>query len=291
MAAEDDLEKRITGVFDRLSPKQKRLARFILDNQYFISYAPTSQAARKTATSAATVVRFAQALGYEGYSEMQLALRSQLPHYMTAVERMQAQLGNIPEKATNPCDIFAMDISNLEATARNLNEDKLEQAVQEILKADNILVVGSGMSEGSAVFLTHSLKVIGFDTRAITSGGLPLAVDLANLRKGSLLVAISTWRYVRSTIDALTMARQAGIATIAITDSLVSPVADIADYVFEISTESNWHSLSPTAVISFINVLIAMLSRKIPDRALESLRRVDTAYRDRDLVLSKNGVE
>jgi DNA-binding MurR/RpiR family transcriptional regulator len=286
MGAGDSIEKRIKQAFETLSPKQKRLARFMLDNQYFMSYAPANQAGEQTGSSAATVVRFAQTLGYAGYSEMQAALRSQMPQSMTAVERMQVQNGGEPPAAKNPGDIFAMDLCNIEATASSLDEKKLEQAVQEILKASKILVVGSGVSEGSVIYLAHSLKVIGCDARAIVSGGLPLAIDLTLLTSGSLLIAISMWRYVRSTLDALVMAQQAGIPTIAITDSIVSPLADKADYAFEVATDSSWHSLSPTAVTSFINVLAAMLSFKMPEKALESLRRVDAAYRDKDLVLA-----
>lgn len=286
MDGAESTEKRITKIFEQLSPKQKRLARFVLDNQHFISYAPAKQAGQQTNTSAATVVRFAQAIGYSGYSEMQAALRSHMPSSLTAVERMQVQNGRLPAAAKNPNDIFAMDVCNIQNTASNLNEDKLTMAVQEILKAGKILVVGSGLAEGSALFLTHSLKVIGFDARAIVSGGLPLAVDLSLMAPGTLLIAISMWRYVRSTYDALVMAKDAGIPTIAITDSVVSPLADKADYAFDISTDSSWHSLSPTAVTSFINVLTAMISFQIPEKALESLRRVDAAYREKNLVLS-----
>jgi DNA-binding MurR/RpiR family transcriptional regulator len=286
MGAGDNIEKRITQAFERLSPKHKRLARYVLDNQYFMSYAPANQAGAQTGTSAATVVRFAQALGYAGYSDMQDALRAHRPQSLTAVERMQVQNGDLPPAAKKPNDIFAMDVCNIETTASSLNEEKLALAVQAILNAGKILVVGSGLSEGSVHFLTHSLKVLGFDARPIVSGGLPMAVDLALLKPGSLLIAISMWRYVRSTYDAVVMARQAGIPTIAITDSIVSPLADKADFAFEIATDSNWHSLSPTAVTSFINVLVAMLSIQIPERALESLRRVDAVYRDKDLVLA-----
>jgi len=68
------------------------MARFILDNRYFTSFASASQVAEKNDTSAATVVRFAQALGYQGYPELQDALRVELPSYMTAANRMQARI-------------------------------------------------------------------------------------------------------------------------------------------------------------------------------------------------------
>jgi DNA-binding MurR/RpiR family transcriptional regulator len=287
MVGNESLEERISSAVDNLSPKQMRLARFILDNKYYMSFAPASQAAAQTDTSAATVVRFAQALGYEGFSEMQDALRAELPSYMTAVERMQARLGRLPSRDENPHEMFATDIRNIQRTASGLSREKLRQAAEEILKADDIYIVGSGLSAGSAQFLAHSLRVIGYDARPVLDGGLPMAIDLVHLKPGSLLIAIALWRYVRSTVKAASVAQQAGVPVIAITDSIVSPLSDKANYVFEISAESTGHSLSPTAVISFINVLVAMLSYMAPEKALEALRRVDAAYYDNDLLLMK----
>jgi DNA-binding MurR/RpiR family transcriptional regulator len=287
MGGIESLDERIASAVENLSPKQRRLARFVLDNKYFMSFAPASQAAEKTNTSAATVVRFAQALGYEGFSEMQNALRAEIPSDLTAVERMQARLGRLPSDAENPHQMFAMDIHNIQKTASSLSREKLRQAAGEILEAKNIYIVGSGLSAGSAQFLAHSLRVIGYDARPVLDGGLPMAIDLAQLKPGSLLIAIALWRYVRSTVKAASIAQQAGIPVIAITDSIVSPLADKADHVFEIAAESTGHSLSPTAVISFINVLVATLSYMAPEKALDSLRRIDAAYHDNDLLLMK----
>jgi DNA-binding MurR/RpiR family transcriptional regulator len=285
MTTNGSLEERISAALDGFSPKQRRLARFVLDNKYFMSFASASQAAEKTGSSAATVVRFAQSLGYDGFSEMQAAIRADLPSYMTAVERMQARLGQPPTGADIPHNILATDIQNIQRTANHLVGAKLEKAVQEILRAGHILVIGSGVSAGSALFLAHSLKVTGFDASSVLSGGLSLAVEVAGLRQGDLLVAIDLWRYSRATVQAVSAANQQGVRTIAITDSIVSPLAELADYAFEVATDSIDHSLSPTAVVSLINVLTGMLAFKAPEKVLESLRRVDAAYRDNDLLV------
>jgi DNA-binding MurR/RpiR family transcriptional regulator len=280
------LEDRIAISLDNLSPKQKRLARFVLDNKYFMSFASANQAAGKTSTSAATVVRFAQALGYQGYSAMQSAIQDELPHSLTFAERIQARLRNLPSHEETPHSVFATDIRNIQRTAGKLVGAKLEAAVQEILNAERILVVGSGLSSGSALILAHELKVIGLDARPVLGGGLPLAVDLAQLKQGSLLIAIDLWRYVRSTLKAVETAKRAGVMVIAITDSIMSPLSEAADYAFEVATESTYHSMSLTAVVSLVNVLAATLSYRKPEEALESLQRVEAAYRENDLLLS-----
>lgn len=285
MSPSDSVENRIATVLDSLSQKQKRLARFVLDSKYFMSFASASQAGEKTRTSAATVVRFAQTLGYQGYSELQAAIRAELPSYLTAAERIQARLSTEPPSDNTPQQVFHTDIRNIERSANNLESSKLEAAMQEILQAENIFVIGSGLSAAPALYLAHSLKVMGFDCRAVINGGLSLAADLAHLGPGKLIIAIDLWRYVRSTVAAVSAGQDAGVHTIAITDSIVSPLANLADYAFEVATDGVAHSLSVTAATSLINVFVAVLSQKVPEQTMEALRRVDAAYRANDLLI------
>lgn len=285
------LEKRITGSLDEFSRKQGRLARFMLNNKYFVSFASASQVGEKVGASAATVVRFAQSLGYEGFSELQTAIREELPSYLTAVERMGERLA-APHMADDlagdiPSQVFHTDISNIERTANALSTTQLEAALDAIVEADRILVVGSGLSAPTAQFLTHSLKVIGFDARSAIDGGLSLAVDTSQLDAGTLLIAIDLWRYVRSTVEAVRSARRHGATVITITDSIVSPLAQVADYAFEVATDGVVHSLSPTAVISLLNAFIAALSYRVPEQSMEALRRVDAAYRRGNLLITE----
>ncbi|MBS1251684.1 MAG: HTH-type transcriptional regulator MurR [Anaerolineales bacterium] len=285
MAHSGSLEDRITSSLDSFSRKQRRLARFMLDNKYFVSFASAGDVGDKVEVSAATVVRFAQGLGYEGFSELQTAIREELPSYLTAVERMGERLSEPPATDDVPQSVFHSDINNIERTANALSASELDAVLDEMVRADHILVVGSGISMGPALFLTHSLKVIGMDARAALDGGLSLAVDTAQLEPSTLLIAIDLWRYVRSTVEAVYAARQQGVPIVTITDSVVSPLAQAADYAFEVATDGVTHSLSPTAVITLINVLIAGLSYRAPEQRMEALRRVDAAYRKRNLLI------
>lgn len=288
MGQADSLEARITASLDRFSPKQKQLARFTLDNKYFVCFASASQVGENVGASAATVVRFAQCLGYAGFSELQAAIRKEFPTYLTAVERIQERLAAPPSPTDDiPQQVFYADIKNIERTANSLAADQLNAALGEIVQADCILVTGCGLSAAPALFLTHSLKVIGFNVRMALDGGLSLATEIAQLRPDALLIVIDLWRYVRPSVEAVHAARQRGARVIAITDSIISPLGQAADYAFEAATDGVAHSLSPTAVISLINVLIAALSYEVPEQVMESLRRVDATYRAHNLLLTE----
>jgi DNA-binding MurR/RpiR family transcriptional regulator len=99
------------------------------------------------------------------------------------------------------------------------------------------------------------------------------------------MIAIDLWRYVRMTVNAVSQAKKTGAQVIAITDSIVSPVAQMADIAFEIATEGIAHSLSITALLSLLNVFIAMLADRVPEQVYESLMRVDEVYRGNDLLV------
>ncbi len=279
------LEDRITAQMSGLSPKQKKLARFVLDSKAFLLYATASQTGEKAGTSAATVVRFAQSLGYAGYSEMQTAIRHEMPRYYTALERIQAQMDMTPSPDNIRQQVFYTDMANIERTADRLKDEQITPILNEIENAERILIIGSGLSAAPALFLAHSLKIIGFDARANINEGLSLAADTANLHAGWLLIAIDIWRYARSTVEAVMIARDNGAKTIAITDNLISPLASLVNYAIEVSTEGTAHNRSPTAVMSVLNLVLAALSYRMPEKAMEALQRLETAYKDNNLLM------
>lgn len=288
MSQNADFRACITTHFPELSQKQKKIARFILDNPYFIAFASASEVAEEVDASAATVVRFCQAIGYDGYTSLQQEVRKSLPTYSTAVQKLERRL-TAPhgEKDDILGQVFATDLANIQRTADLVAGSNFQQAVQELGRAHSILVVGAGLSVAPAVFLAHSLKILGFVAQAITSEGIPLAVELANLKADSVLVAIGLWRYVRDTVEALRWARERGAVTISVTDSPVSPLAQLADYSFAVATEGIAHSLSLTAVMSLLNAFVAAVSYEVPDQAVRALRQVDAAYRQGNLLVTE----
>lgn len=287
MEYSSSLKERISSTLETLSPKHKTIARFVLDNDYFTSFASASQIGEKTNTTAATVVRFAQALGYEGFSELQGALRAEMPEHMTTAAKMQKRMTEPNPFSPTPQQVFYTDIKNIERTAGTLSIESINIALDAIQKAKRIMVIGAGLSYAPAALLAHSLKVMGFDAHAILGEGLQTAVEIANIEPDDLLVAIDLWRYVRMTVQAVSQVKEIGTPVIAITDSIVSPLAQMADIAFEVATEGVAHSLSITALISLLNVIVAMLADRIPEQVYKSLKKVDAAYIGNDLLMMK----
>ncbi len=281
----DSIRFHITRLVDKLSPKQKKIAKYILDNPYFTSYASANDLGEKNNTTAATVVRFAQTLGYDGYPQLQDALRAELPNYLTTTARMQKRMSAETPPHSNLHQVFYTDIKNIEQTANSISEKNVNDTLDAIVNAKRIWVTGAGLSYAPVNFLTHSLKVMGFDAQNIQGDVLQSVVDLMRIKSDDLLIAIDLWRYVRKTVNAVSLAKEIGTPVVAITDSVVSPLAQLADITFEIATEGIAHSRSITALFSMLNVFVAMLADRVPEQVLENLKRVDEIYRANDLLI------
>ena len=283
--AGDNLESRIAHHFDDLTPKQQVLARLILDNRYMACFASAAEIGEKVEASAATVVRLCQALGYQGLPDLQTAIRAELPSYLTAMDRLERRHSVMPHDGETPQRAFSADIRNLQRTADALASAPFRQIVDVLATAREIVVIAGGVVTAPAIFLAYSLRVIGLQARTVLDGDVTQVVNLAHIAADDAVVGIGVWRYIASTVDALTWVKQTGARTVAITDSIVSPLARQADFALEVATEGVAHSLSVTAMMSLLNALIADVALADPERTRRALQRVDKQFKERGLLI------
>ncbi len=279
-----EIENLIESRLDEMSPKQKKLARFILQEKYFASFASAAEIGEKVGASAATVVRFAQFLGYAGFHDFQKAIQSILPSYLTSLERVDG-MGSSASGEEGVANLylpaFNDAIDNIKLTMSRLDGKKFEEAVDLILGSEFILVAGAGISAAPASYLAHSLRVLGFMSHAPLGRNLEMVTELmASEGKKRILMAIGFWRYVRCTVEAVEMAHEAGIPIIALTDSKVSPIARASTYAFEVAVEGSTYSRSMAATLALIDAFLSGIYVKDPKRSAAALRKVDRAYRD-----------
>ncbi len=285
MSAASDLEKRIAEHFDDLTPKQQALARLILDNRYLASVASAAELGALVDASAATVVRLAQALGYKGLPDLQEGLREELPKYLTRMERLERRLTIAAASDDVAHRVFDLDARNLQRTHLALSNETFEAAVKALSMAREVLILGSGVSAAPAHFLGHSLQVIGCRARAVMGEDITLAVNLAHLTQDDVVVVISVWRYVKSMVKAIETAKSHAATTIAVTDSIISPLTRHADFAFEVATEGLAHGQSVTAIMSLLNALVTGVSLHNPKRTRAALQHVESELKAADLLL------
>jgi DNA-binding MurR/RpiR family transcriptional regulator len=277
--------EHILASFPNLSPKQRRLARYLIDHEDVVAFASTSQIAKQTGISAATVVRFCQVLGYEGYPDLQAAVRSQHPQYRTAVQNLTERITDSNLAEHLPAQIAQANINNTQKTLSQISDSELTNVVAAIIRARNIRIFGSGLSAAAAISAEYALSVLGFAARACTEGGVSQLFEISRLTDQDLVIVISVWRYFRNTVKAAEAARAAGATCIAITDSPMAPVATLADHVFITDIKGALHSRSLSGILSLIDLFSAAIVVERPQESLEALQRIGTFYLEKDLLL------
>jgi DNA-binding MurR/RpiR family transcriptional regulator len=280
----DALAVRILAALPQLSKKHNKIARFILDHQDAVVFATANEVGIKTNASAATVVRFCQALGYEGYLQLQAAIRVRVSAQWTAVRYFEERLTGPIADEELVTRVFATDIHNIERTAMLAADDRLQAAAAAIRRARQTLIVGSGLAAVLVEFLGYSLQMIDLPVRSVTGGEEPLALALAFLQPEDVVVGISFRRNPMYVVNAIQEAQSVGAQSIGITDSELSPVNQLADYSFVAVMGRAAHSSLPVAAVSLLNAFIAALSLGAPEHTAQSLHQVDSAYRRRGLL-------
>jgi DNA-binding MurR/RpiR family transcriptional regulator len=280
----DGVRERIIGSFETLSPKQRDLARFLLDHEEVAAFASSQEVANQVGSSAATVVRFSRALGYQGYEDLQAAVRAGFPRTRTVAQKMAERIADGHPSDRLAQKVVQASVYNVQETLGRISQAELAAAVEFVIGARQIYVLGSGLSSAAAVLAEHTLTSLGFTARALLNGGIDQALQLSHLTADDLVIGISLWRYIRSTVEAAETARDAGAAVIALTDSPVAAIAGFADVVFVAATEGAAHSRSLAGILAVIDLLGAAVAARRPEASMAAVERIDRLYRQNNLL-------
>ena len=280
----DALPDRIAAALPQLSKKHQGIARFVLDQPDLVAFASANEVGVRTETSAATVVCFCQVLGYEGYQQLQEAIRARLSLQRTAVQRLEEQM----EGAVNSQDlltrIFATDIHNIERTAVVTPTERIHAAAAAIRAARQVLVVGSALAAMLVECLAYSLQILDIATRSVTGGEEPLALALAFLQPHDVTIGISFRRDPRYTMTAIEHAKALGARTIGIANSDLSPVLQKSDYPFRVFSDGAGLSPSPVAAVALLDALVAAVQLGDPEQSARLRQQLDATYRQSRLL-------
>lgn len=268
------LPERIRLRQDSLSPGHRRVARFCLSQPQAASELAAARIGQMVGVSESTVVRLALRLGYEGFPDLQEALRETLRARTSSAslaERHSADSGTLTA-------MLRSDTRNLAETIADLSHDELVRAVDLLSAANSIFVVGFRTSFSLAYLASFLMKQVHPQTRLLDDSGGTLPDDLVGLAEGDVLLAISFPRYVRKTVQAVDYAVAHNVRTIAITDSFLSPIS-IADVVLSVRHDTPSFFNSNIAATAVVNALVAELAERMGRVSPEYQRRlVETFY-------------
>ncbi|MBU5316844.1 MurR/RpiR family transcriptional regulator [Clostridium bornimense] len=250
-----DLMRTIQVKFPRLSKGQKLIAEYILKQYDKAAFMTAAKLGDSVGVSESTVVRFANELGFSGYPKLQKALQELIKNKLTTVQRIELSNNYITmENALK--GVLKSDMENIRVTLEKINPKTFDEVVNCIFNAKRIYIIGLRSSTALAEFLGFYLNLILDNVKVVAYGVSDIFEQMINISKDDLVIGIGFPRYAARTIEALNYAHGKGTKVVAITDSLLSPLATKSDYT--LIAQSNMASFvdSLVAPLSVINALI-----------------------------------
>jgi len=261
-----------------MSKAQKKIAEYILNNLDKAAFMTAVRLAKFTDVSESTVVRFAMELGYEGYPDMRKALLDSMRGKLTSVQRIKVAKDRLGSSDILT-QVLSSDIEQIRRTMEETDSEDFAKAVDAIVDAKNIYILGLRSSSFLARFMGFYFDLLFSNSRVISeSPDSEVFEQIVRLSQGDLLIAISFPRYSRRTIKTMQYARSIGVGTIAITDGLSSPLNEFAD--ISLCARSDMISFLDTLVapLSLVNALVVAVSEKAPGDLYENFERLEKIW-------------
>lgn len=280
MADSNDLLKIINEKMSGLSKGQKRIANFLTEHYDDAVYLTASRLGEIAGVSESTVVRFANELGFDGYPRLQEALKELVKNELTATQRMKISFDRIAKADKHVLQsVLESDAARITNTLCNIDPKDFDEAVERIVSAKRVYVVGGRSSSALSQFLAFYLNLMRDNVINASTGTVTDTFEhIFRIEESDLLIGISFPRYSYKTVKAVEYAHGKGAKTIAITDSRQSPL--VSDATISLIASSDMLSFidSLVAPLSLINALLVAISIKRKGYITDGLDKLEDLW-------------
>lgn len=277
----------INDSMPEFSKGQKRIAKYVIENYDKAAYITAAKLGVLADVSESTVVRFANELGFDGYPDMQRALQEYIRTKLTAVQRVEVTDTRIGDSDVLD-KVLASDIDKIKGTLENIDKKSFAAAVDAIINAKRIYIIGVRSSSSLAGFLNFNFRMIFDDVRFVqTTSGSEMFEQIMQIKPDDVMIAISFPRYSSRIINAVEFARNAKANVVALTDTKESPIAPFADELLLAESDMASFVDSLVAPLSIINAIIVAVAKKKKAELTERLNILENIWDEYD-VYDKN---
>lgn len=246
----DSLMTIMKEKYKTMSKGQKLLANYTMENYPKVAFMTASKLGETVGVSESTVVRFANALGFSGYPKFQDALQELIKTKLTTVERVEMANRDYSTDSKILENVLKADIDNIKETLDTLEEKSYEKAVNTIISANKLYIMGLRSSIYVAKYLGYYLNYILDDVIIVRMDMGEPVEQMIKLGEGDVLIVISFPRYSKKTLQVAEFAKERGAKVIALTDSYNAPTAKISDVI--VTVKNN--------MVSFVDSLVPAFS-------------------------------
>jgi len=250
------LSEYIQERFEEFSRSQKDVARYIVDHLDEAAFLTAEELARRASTSSSTVVRFSQALGFEGYPELQQAAIEEYRNSIAGASTGSASTGALFSFDHSELEgSLGADYANLEETARNLTREQVDTSVAALANAHRVVIVGVDQMAFFASYLRHMLSLLDIRAEIVASTGGESLQRLGRIDENTLVIALSAGRAHPLLLRAMKLALHRRARTLAISDASLSEVGEHAEMTLYYSSNSPSFARSNTALMALVQAL------------------------------------
>lgn len=287
MGSKNELLKKIDSGYNKFSKGQKKLAEFIKEDYDKAAFLTAAKMGEEVGVSESTVVRFAMALGYDGYPAFQKALGELVRTKLNSIQRMEVTYGRISQGEILT-SVLQSDIDKIKMTMAMIDHEMFEMAVDTILNAKRVYVVGIRSCAPLANFLSFYLNLICDNVVAVsTNSSSEIFEQLIRIGEDDVIIGISFPRYSMRTLKALEFASNRKAKVITLTDSIHSPMNLYSSC--NLIARSDMASIvdSLVAPLSVVNALVVALCMRKQNEVIGTLEQLEQIW-DEYQVYSKD---
>ena len=269
---------------ERLTPAERRVAAVVLDQPQLVAFGTVADLARQATTSGASVIRLSTKLGFDGFSALQATVQRDMGRQLRpATARIrQPESGDLLDRAAH------LELDNVQSTLDNVDRARFELAIRSLANsASRILVVAGEASRGIGMQIVSDLSMLRPGVSQVSGSAVRVHRTLADMRPGDTLLMLDLPRYDAWLVEAAQAALSRHATVIALSDSVLSPLARRADLHFVVAAKGNGPFDSYVGALALIDVLVAGVADRLRATATESLDRIELAWSEAGVLLDE----
>lgn len=282
--SEMEVVERIRRSGTELTAAERRVAEVVLARPQLVGFGTVADLAEAAMAGAATVVRLAAKLGYDGFSALQSSVQEDLARQLRpAAERIRELGGDAPIERHRTAEL-----SNVQATLDAVDPAALDAVVELLTDPSRDVYVLAGEAEqGIARQFAYEFATLRRGVRLLGGSDVLVRRDLALVDAPATLVVVDLRRYERWVLEAVELARRADHSIVALTDGLLSPLAMAAKHAFVVSAASVSPFDSHVGTLALLDLLVASCAERLKHSATDRLVRIESLWADGDALTAE----
>jgi len=269
---------KIHTKYQTFTASQQRIAEYLTQHMEEAFVLSATEMAQKVDVSDATITRFVKSLGFSGFSEFKRDMGRHVLKGLSSMEKLAESAETLAPSESVLAEILKGDIDNIRSITAEISDEKFKEAVGRLSSARSIYVLGLRSSHALALYLSFNLRFFLESVNLLKPGIGDIPEQVLDCRNGDVLIAISFRRYTREVLDIAKKIKKKRVFLIAITNTRLSPLGQLADMGLIVKTEIPTYIESFTAPMSLLNALITAIALKKKEAAVPALKRLEKEF-------------